>query len=134
MKKILLLALLFLATPARPGDMLYDSGVVASGGVITGPVICSVGHSRINIMVVNADAATRSLSMLWYKDAAGTDAIGSNGDNATATSTSFFFMGAGGSGSTWATRYLLPFVPPCFKAVLNAGGTSNGRVLIYGSP
>jgi hypothetical protein len=121
---------------AKKGKILWDSGVVAAGAIISAcPILDTTGIEHITVFVINAGgAATRTLR-LWQYLADGVTAFGSSlATRIVATGASeWVVFGPGASTPAGTQVYGYPMVvPPFLKFQLDAGGAVDGRIVIYG--
>lgn len=106
--------------------MLYDSGVVAAGAIITSPDVDTSQFSEISIVCLNSHSALRVLTVS-FKAEDGTLMHAPTG-NCALTARTPFAVGHGATGTT-----TIPYsVPAKLSLSLAALGAADGRIWMYG--
>ena len=110
--------------------VLWDSGTVAAGALITSPVLDLRRFGQVIIWTFNADAATRALGVAPYLTRE--TAFGGNMVSPGNAGTNAWQMCPIGGGYTTGMSGYSGAPPPFAVFSLAAAGASNGRMIICG--
>lgn len=121
---------------AAKGLVVWDSGSVAAGAVIDSPLLDITGIQSLYVVVNNASAATRNLTLDAFLDD-GTTSIDAGLVLRTVATGPVVERGALGAGAvavgTPALNFNYPVaLPSKVKLHLVSGGAASGRVTVFG--
>lgn len=116
--------------------VLFDSGLVAGGAAIASGVLNTRGLTQVGVDFFNGDGvATRAMVVHLYLDDLVTEVVsgGVSLGNAPITSHNLQPYGLGAAGGVAGANLVQAMpIPAGMQFNLAAGGTSNGRIVVYG--
>lgn len=114
---------------ARVAKVLYDSGDVAAGAIITSPDIDTSAFETVAIYIRNADgAATRAVTVA---SKASGQAVAGPSFTCPTNSFSLWSIGVGATTNTGVAAASSMPPAPTTQVTLAAAGSSIGRIIVY---
>lgn len=115
------------------GYTVYDSGVVASGAIITSPTLDTSMAKELLIVVINSSGTnTRALTLDILTEDGVTTLKSALALRTVGTSATELIVIANAAVATVVTAVIAMPIPPKLVLGLAAAGSSNGRLTIFG--